>query len=618
MIVNSMKSQVSNSADTLALRYQRALQGFLGGAGESALQTAYDLGRQAMREGLGALELARIHKDALMAAIEELDSKEQNTELVSKASTFFVESLATFEMTHRGFQEALAILSTRTAELEGINKVLESEVAERKRVQEALKSSELRHRSLVEKALDVIYTLSTEGTITSLNPAFERLTGWPVEEWLHKPFLPIVHPQDAGRCMQIYDTLLHGVIPSVFELQILSKSGEFLVAEFTTTPQWHDGEVVGVLGVARDITKRRRAEEQLRTSQLQLAEAQQIAHLGNWEWDVKDGSLSWSRELYNIFGVHPDNFSPTFDSFLGLVHPDDRGKVQAVIDQALEDKKPFSYDHRLVRPDGTMRISNSRGIVVTDRRGNALKMVGTGQDVTEAKQAEEALRDLPHRILNAQEIERRRLARELHDDVCQRLSGMKLGIDMIENDLPHDDRILSKIEMAKSQIDHIITDIRRISWNLRPTTLDDLGLVIAVQKLCQDYRATYKVDIQFSSATSIPQHFDANVEIALYRLVQEAAMNALKHSAASRIHVELNHAADTIILKVSDNGKGFDVSNIKRERPGEGLGLMSMKERAHLLQGKFFLESRHGHGTTVTVKIPITNGNEENQDTVRR
>lgn len=587
----------------LTSRYHRGLTDYLNGAGESALQEAYELGRLAMTNGLGALDLARIHEETLLNVMENRGVL--GAEQIRKASVFFAESLATFEMTHRGFQEALAIVSTRSAELEAANRALETEITERKKTQEELKSSEERYRSLVETALDVIYTLSTDGVITSLNSAFEQITGWPMTDWLDKPFLPLVHPQDSARCMQIYERLLHGETPPAFEVQVLTRSGEYIIGEFTTTPQWRNGKVVGVLGIARDITKRRKAEDQLRTSQLQLAEAQQIAHLGNWEWDVKNDTITWSAELYNIFGVTPGKFSPTFQTFLGLVHPDDRSSVTAVIENALKDKKPFSFHHRLVRPNGAVRISHSRGLVVTDRRGNPVKLVGTGQDVTEAKLAEEALHELPNKILNAQEVERRRLARELHDDVCQRLSGMRLSIDLLEHDIGENKKAMKKIDLAKRQVDQIITDIRRISWNLRPTTLDDLGLVVALQKLCQELRSTYKTQIKFSSSRDIPRKLNAEVEIALYRIAQESMMNALKHSKASEITVKLKREKSGLLLTVRDNGRGFDVTKARDERPGRGLGLMSMKERAHLLQGSCAIESKRMEGTTVRVYMPL-------------
>lgn len=589
----------------LASHYKRALQDYLEGAGEVALQKAYELGRQAMADGLGALDLARIYQEALLDVIAVTPEPREDARLINFASMFFSESLAPFEMTHRGFKEALAILSTRTAELEALNKSLGIEITERVRIESELRHSEERYRDLVDNARDVIYTLSTEGTITSLNPVFETITGWKCDEWLGKSFVHLLHPDDLNRGMEIFQSLLQGDTPSAFELRIVSKSGEYLIGEFTTTSLLQGTTIVGILGIARDITERRKAEERLRTSQLQLAEAQQIAHLGNWDWDVKADTLVWSKELFHIYGVDPSTFEPNFQSYVTLIHPEDREEVRKTVEKAMKDGKPFAFFHRIVRPDGAIRIVHGRGLVALDNKGNVIRMFGTGQDVTEAKQAEEALKQLPQRILEAQEVERRRLSRELHDDVCQRLSAMKLTIDVLETDLPRKRNILKKIEATKGQVDQVITDIRRISWNLRPTTLDDLGLVVALRKLCKDLGETHNLKIRFKASRSIPEHFSTQTEIALYRIAQESLANAIKHSEASGIDLDLKRTDEKIVLTVVDNGNGFDASKQRRHGPGHGLGLLSMKERVSLLHGALHISSTPSKGTKITAEFPI-------------
>ncbi|HWP82859.1 MAG TPA: PAS domain S-box protein [Bacteroidota bacterium] len=589
-------------------QYKLALEGYISGAGEAGLQHAYELGRQAMAQGIGALELARIHEEVLLEFLDGVVA-ERVPRIVEAASAFFTESLASFEMTHLGFKEAIAILSTRSAELEALNKNLALEINERRRIESALRNSEERYRNLVDNARDVIYTLSPDGIITSLNPIFETLTGWNREEWIGKPFMPLVHEDDLDHAMEIFRSLLQGQTPPVFELRIRTKSGDFLIGEFTTTPQFQGSKAVGVLGVARDITERRRAEEQLRTSQLQLAEAQQIARLGNWEWNVITNRVAWSKELFRIYGVNEKTFIPTYEGFLQLIHPDDREHINRIVAKALKDHQPFDFYHRIVRPDGVARFLHGRGIVELDSKGHVSRMFGTGQDVTEVKLAEDALRELSNRILEAQEIERRRLALELHDDVCQRLSAMKLTIDVLENDLPGNKAVLWKIEAAKEQVDQIITDVRRISWNLRPAALDDLGLVVALRKLCKTLQETHKIDIRFRASRSIPKHLPANVEIALYRIAQESLSNAIKHAEASRIRVVLLNHDGKLQLTVSDNGKGFDASRQRRQGLGRGLGLLSMQERAHLIKAQLRIRSSSLEGTMVSTELTL-NGHE--------
>ncbi len=158
----------------------------------------------------------------------------------------------------------------RTAELKKANEQLKEEIEERKRAEEALHQSEQRYRSLVEAAMDVIFSISTHGTITSLNPAFEAITGWSRAEWIGKSFKPIIHPDDLPFAMELFQRILQGEKTPLYELRVLSKAGEYLTGQFSSTPQIQDGKVASILGIARDITERKRAEKALRQREAEL------------------------------------------------------------------------------------------------------------------------------------------------------------------------------------------------------------------------------------------------------------------------------------------------------------------------------------------------------------
>jgi PAS domain S-box-containing protein len=162
------------------------------------------------------------------------------------------------------------------------------------------------------------------------------------------------------------------------------------------SPIMRGGRPVARLAVFRDITDRKRAEDRLRRSELRLAEAQRIAHLSSWEWDIPSNTVVWSEELYRMAGLEPAGFEATFEAFLERVHPEDRARVHERIAQAARDGQPFEIEYRLVRPGGNIRILHGRGAVVTDRQGRCIRMVGTAQDVTEQREAEERARQLEH------------------------------------------------------------------------------------------------------------------------------------------------------------------------------------------------------------------------------
>lgn len=237
--------------DTVTAAYRGSLREYLARAAEADLQRAYELGRDALSSGQSLLDLASLHHSALVDALRSLPAPPEAARVADAAGRFFIESLSPFEFTYRGFWDA-------------VNTVRESEQ---------------RYRSLVENARDVIYTLSTDGRITALNPAFQTITGWSRVDWIGKFFGPLVHPDDLPRAMELLLLALQGSPPRIFELRIVSKGGEHIPGEFAATPLIQDGKVAGILGIARDITERKRAQDALRQLNDMLEErAKQIAH----------------------------------------------------------------------------------------------------------------------------------------------------------------------------------------------------------------------------------------------------------------------------------------------------------------------------------------------------
>jgi len=234
-----------------------------------------------------------------------------------------------------------------------------------------------------------------------------------------------------------------------------------------------------------------------------------------------------------------------------------------------------------------------------------------------ARQHTEDLRAFATSVQRAQEDERQRMARELHDDLGQRLTGMKLHLQALEADIPQTSSKTNKeLKNIMSQIDMMMSEIRRIASNLRPTVLDDFGLVVALKLLCKEIQKLHSLKIRFH-AEAIDDPHDEYAEIAVYRIVQEALSNIAKHAGASAVSVRLSRRDNAMALVVTDNGKGFAPENIsQQEDPGSGLGLLSMKERAELLGGSFRIDSAPHRGTTINVVIPFNglNAHEKNQD----
>jgi PAS domain S-box-containing protein len=294
----------------------RALQDYLAGRGEVALQQAYELGREALVKGLGVLDMATIQQHALLRCLLKARTAKDAARVFRAANKLFVESLLPFEMSHRRVQETNA----------------------------ALRESERRYRNLVDTARDVIYTLSIDGKLKSLNPAFETITGWSSTEWIGKEFSPLVHPDDLPRAVTLFKAVLDGQVLPTFELRILTKSGAYIPGEFTVTPLIQDAQLVGVLGVARDITDRKRAEEALRHLNEALEEEiKRIAHAlhdeaGQLLASVHIGLAEVAREL-------PPHVSRRLEDVRGLLT-----KIEEQLRHLSHELRPTILDDLGLRP----------------------------------------------------------------------------------------------------------------------------------------------------------------------------------------------------------------------------------------------------------------------------
>jgi signal transduction histidine kinase len=222
----------------------------------------------------------------------------------------------------------------------------------------------------------------------------------------------------------------------------------------------------------------------------------------------------------------------------------------------------------------------------------------------QVKVTSERLRQLAQQVVTAQEEERRRLSRELHDESGQALTALKIGLDLIRLDLPEEatalqERIGEAVTLSETTMDQI----RMLAQDLRPPALDAVGLYPTLEGFCQEFGERTQLNVRFSGA-EVPPLSDA-VNISLYRVLQEALTNAAKHASADQVEVTLDYDEGTVYISVEDDGVGFDVQNATADpdRPG-GIGLLGMQERLDLLGGELIIDSRPGRGTRIVAQIP--------------
>ena len=258
--------------------------------------------------------------------------------------------------------------------------------------------------AMVEAADDPIIGMTVEGVITSWNSAAERLYGFSAEEAIDRSILMLVPDDRAARGGRLLERVLRGDTVAQHETVRMCKDRRLVHVSISMSPiKDADGVVVGAAAFTRDVTEKKRAEAKLRRSEAQLAEAQQVAELGSWEWDAATGEISWSRQLFGIVGLDPSESRPN-GGFLALVHPDDRPRAELATQRAFADHEPFTYEARLLGGDGVERVIEARGRVDCDEAGQVVRCSGTVQDITERRRAQAELERLSRRteaILNS-------------------------------------------------------------------------------------------------------------------------------------------------------------------------------------------------------------------------
>jgi PAS domain S-box-containing protein len=479
-------------------------------------------------------------------------------------------------------------------------------ITERRRTEEVLRETEERFRLAAragkmfayewDASTDVIVRSGECGEIFGTETVAKVSTG--------QQILAKVHPDDREKLLAA-DAALSVEKPDLqVSHRMLHADGSVIWAERTGRAYFdRQGKMLRIVGMVADITERKRAEEILHESERNLAGAQARAHLGSWVETLADRKLVWSDELYRLWGLEPRSIEPNRDVFLGGVHPDDRADLREKLDASLANRQPFDCVHRVLRPDGSVRFAHSQGEPISNEKGQPIQFVGTILDITDQKMAEEALASVSRRLIEAQEQERTRIGRELHDDIGQRLSMLAIGIEHLQRDPPHLSGELHRLagELHK-QASEIAADLQSLSHELHSAKLEYLGLATATRVFCKEFGQQQNVEIDVETY-DLPRPWSTEVSLCFFRILQEALHNSTKHSGVRHFEVRLWGTSNEIHLTVRDSGAGFDREAAKQSR---GLGLISMEERLKLVNGTLSIESQFQRGTTIHARAPLS------------
>jgi PAS domain S-box-containing protein len=639
--------------------------------------------------------------------------------------------------------------------------------------------------ALVKSISDEIWFTNTEGRFTLINPAgaLEFAVGETNEIDVKNlaGSLEVFRPDGSPRPVEEAPPLrsLRGeVVRNQEEIIRTPATGELRHRQVSSTPvRDKAGSIIGSVSVARDITDSKRAEEALRDSEEQLKRAEEIAHLGSWELDLLRNRLAWSDEVYRIFGLQPQEFGASYESFLEYVHPDDRAAVnKAFSDSVREGRDTYEIEHRVIRKStGEVRWVQEKCLHVRDASGRATRSLGMVLDITNRKKTEQVLKkahdelekkvkertyeleatvraleleieerksaesrlrqlsrvfmdaadpiiienlsgtildmnreteraykwkrqeligksiksiipqechqqaeqmrryclngeevrnwedlrqdqlgrnffvlvtafplndesgkpvaiatiakditfrkqvedelqkshqrlqDLSLKSIEALEIDRRNVSRELHDSIGSSLAAVKFGLEEIVEDITQrPDQVAESLGKYIAYLADIIKETRRITANLRPLSLDDLGLLATIDWHIRQFRQQFSHIEVIKEIDICEEEIPNSLKIVVYRVLQEALNNCAKHSIADTVHIGLRKKGNEIEFELKDNGCGFNVEEVlNHDDPLIGNGLQNMQERAEICGGLFCLDTKPGAGTTIRLLFPL-------------
>lgn len=475
-----------------------------------------------------------------------------------------------------------------------------NDVTEQRELRERLEQSIAQTEGILATALDAIITVDEDNRIVGFNPAAEQMFGRSAAE-MRSQDADVLVPARLRR---------GGAEPGLFDATAGARrlggpgicglrpdGSEFPVEASVSRLDTRAGR--RVTAIVRDMTSQMRSLQALQDRKERLQLAMDTASLGGVEIEINTGRLIASRGAAQLLGLGDEPSRWILSDFTAPVHPDDRARVQAVIQSIVTQDRPHDAEFRAVRPDG-VRWLFGRARLYRDAQGRPRRVVGVLMDIHERKVAEEQLRLLSQRLLAVQEEERRHIARELHDQIGQSLTAAMINFQM----LPIDRASGPAIEVQQA-LAGVLSQVRELSLNLRPSMLDSLGLEPALRWYLDRQAVLGKFEVQLDCLET-GERLPPATETVVFRLVQEALTNVLRHARARQVRVQVERAGAVARLRVSDDGVGFDTeATLSRAIDGGSFGVVGMRERAELAGGTLRFESRPGAGTVVIAELPL-------------
>lgn len=514
--------------------------------------------------------------------------------------------------------------------------ITHASVTTRKLAEQRMSQSEEQLRAIFEASRDGILVEHDE-RIVYVNDSYARLLMYAREELIGEPVSIVTSSDDGKRMLEFGRRRLRGEqAPATYEFSGRRKDG--VLIDFEASVSIHTiADRTFITTTIRDIADRKRTEEALRQSESKYRLLMEQASDGIHTYDSSGNFIETNLKLCEMLGYTREEMLRL--NVKDLVPPDELNVAPIRFDQ-LRAGQTLLTERRLRRKDGSLLPVEISGRMVQD--GVLQSII---RDITERKRAEEALREaydelesrveertaeiaeanemlksemaerlraeqerqeLLRRLVLAQEDERRRISRELHDQMGQQLTALMMGLKRLDAASYGRQSIIATLEQLQDLTNQLAREVHRLAWGLRPPALDDLGLHTALYNYVEEWAKRSQVLIDFHSSGLESGRLPVAYENTIYRIAQEALTNVVKHSEADQVSFIVERRDDQIVTVIEDNGKGFDVKASAQASIKEGkLGLLGMRERAHLLGGALVVESKPGLGTSIFVRIPV-------------
>ena len=486
------------------------------------------------------------------------------------------------------------------------------DITGRKDADDTSRGSEDHIRLIIDTIPIMAWTILPDGTVDFVNQTWMDYAGLSLDEVMKRP-TGIIHPEDLPHVMEKWLANMVTGEPSEDEMRLRRADGEYRWFLVRTAPLRNEqGNPVKWYGISTDIEDSKRAEDELRLTYQRLSYHVENSPLAVIEWDKDLFIRRWSSHAEDIFewtaseALGKNMYDPDFL----FIYEDDLQAVNEIVEQLLKGivKSNLSLNRNYTK-EGSVIYCEWYNSVLRDEQGNAITILSLIHNVTERKKAQDTLqqsyeeiRRLTGHLRTIREEERTRIAREIHDELGQQLTVLKLDVSWLTKRLNRTNPATKdRLKDLNALLDSTVQSVRRISYELRPVLLDEFGLGAAMEWHLKEFEKRSAIRTCFSQPQEEPQ-FDDTVKTNLFRIFQESLTNVARHSKASEVKIDVVQNAQQFMLRIQDNGIGF---NKEKGTEGKTLGILGMKERAASFGWQYEINTKPGHGTTVMVTIPF-------------